>query len=140
MFFSPGVKKAHHFYPGGLFDHILSTTNIAISITFQLEKIYGYHVDFDAVIAASFLHDIMKPVTYKLEELDKNSSLGYYLDHLTLSVMKLFQEGFPLKVIHAVAANHGEPGPTRPETIEAMIVRLSDYIDSKLNGNILRKA
>jgi 7,8-dihydroneopterin 2',3'-cyclic phosphate phosphodiesterase len=55
-------------------------------------------------------------------------------------VIKLFQEGFPLKVIHAVAAHHGEPGPTRPETIEAMIVHLADYIDSKLNEGILRKA
>jgi metal-dependent HD superfamily phosphatase/phosphodiesterase len=55
-------------------------------------------------------------------------------------VIKLFQEGFPLKVIHAVAVHHGEPGPTRPETIEAMIVHLADYIDSKLNEGILRKA
>lgn len=137
---SPGAKKAHHSYPNGLIDHLLSTTNIAIAIAHQLERIYGYDVDFDTVISASLLHDIMKPITYNLEESDKNSSLGHYLDHLTLSVMKLFQEGFPLKVIHAVAAHHGEPGPTRPETIEAMIVHLADYIDSKLNGDILRKA
>ncbi|MEM2506207.1 MAG: hypothetical protein QXF61_04100, partial [Nitrososphaeria archaeon] len=43
-------------------------------------------------------------------------------------------------VIHAIASHHGEAGPTRPETIEAMIVHLADYIDSKLNGDILRKA
>ncbi|MEM3384591.1 MAG: HD domain-containing protein [Nitrososphaeria archaeon] len=138
--FSPGAKKAHHSYLGGLIDHILSTTNIAVSIAHQLERIYGYNVDFDTVISASLLHDIMKPITYNLGESDKNSSLGHYLDHLTLSVLKLFQEGFPLKVIHAVAAHHGEPSPTRPTTIEAMIVHLADYIDSKLNGDILRKA
>lgn len=138
--FSPGAKKAHHSYPNGLIDHVLSTTNIAVAIAHQLERIYGYGVGFDTIISASLLHDIMKPITYNLEESDKNSSLGHYLDHLTLSVIKLSQEGFPLKVIHAVAAHHGEPGPTRPETIEAMIVHLADYIDSKLNGDLLRKA
>ncbi|MBC7090839.1 MAG: HD domain-containing protein [Nitrososphaeria archaeon] len=72
--------------------------------------------------------------------MNKNSPIGHYLDHLTLGIIKLFQEGFPLKIIHAVAAHHGEPGPTRPETIEAMIIHVADYIDSKLNGDILRKA
>ncbi|MCX8189585.1 MAG: hypothetical protein N3F64_07715, partial [Nitrososphaeria archaeon] len=57
--FSPGAKKAHHSYPSGLIDHILSTTNIALSIALQLEKIYDYPVDFDTIISASLLHDIM---------------------------------------------------------------------------------
>lgn len=97
MFFRQEQKKGSSFLSWWLIDHILSTTNIVISIMLQLEKIYGCHIDFDAVISSSLLHDIMKPVTYKLEELDKNSSLGHYLDHLTLSVIKLFQEGFSLK-------------------------------------------
>jgi 23S rRNA maturation-related 3'-5' exoribonuclease YhaM len=65
--FSPAAKKAHHSYPGGLIDHLLSTTNIALSIATQLEKIYGCNIDFDTIISASLLHDIMKPITYDLE-------------------------------------------------------------------------
>ncbi len=81
--FSPAAKKAHHSYPGGLIDHLISTTNIALSIATQLEKIYGYNIDFDTIISAGLLHDIMKPITYNLKESDKNSPIGHYLDHLT---------------------------------------------------------
>ena len=55
-------------------------------------------------------------------------------------VIKLTQNDFPFNVVHTVAAHHGDSGPVRPKTIEAMIVHLADYVDSQLNGEILRKA
>ncbi|MGD0330289.1 MAG: HD domain-containing protein [Nitrososphaeria archaeon] len=137
---SPAAKKVHHSYTGGLIDHTLSTTKIGLSISQQFDEIYGYKTDEDTVIAACLLHDLFKPYTYDKDDPTSNSPLGNYMDHLVMIVIKLTQNKFPFKVVHAVAAHHGDSGPVRPETLEAMIVHLADYIDSKLNGDILRKA
>jgi len=137
---SPAAKKVHHSYTGGLIDHTLSTTRIGITISEQLERIYGLKVDKDTITSSCLLHDIYKPYTYNETDTTSNSPLGYFMDHLILIVVRLVKEGFPLKVIHAVAAHHGDSGPVRPETIEAIIVHLADYMDSKLIGDILRKA
>jgi len=137
---SPAAKKVHHSYTGGLIDHTLSTTKIGLTIAQQLEEVYGYKTDRDTIIASCLLHDLYKPYTYDKNDSTSNSPLGNYMDHLIMVVIKLTQNKFPFKVVHAVAAHHGEAGPVRPETLEAMIVHLADYIDSKLNGDILRKA
>ncbi|MEM3403623.1 MAG: HD domain-containing protein [Nitrososphaeria archaeon] len=137
---SQASKKVHHSYLGGLIDHTLSTTKIGLAISEQLEDIYRCKVDIDVVISSCLLHDIFKPFTYEEGDNTVNSPLGLYMEHLILLTIKLTQNGFPFKVIHAVAAHHGDSGPVRPETLEAMIVHLADYVDSKLNGDILRKA
>ena len=137
---SPAAKKVHHSYTGGLIDHTLSTTKIGLAIAQQLDKIYGYKTDEDTIIASCLLHDLYKPYTYDKTDPTLNSPLGNYMDHLVMIVIKLTQNKFPFKVVHAVASHHGDPGPVRPETLEAMIVHLADYVDSKLNGDILRKA
>jgi 7,8-dihydroneopterin 2',3'-cyclic phosphate phosphodiesterase len=137
---SPAAKKAHHAYPGGLIDHTISTTRIGLVIAQQLELIYSYKVETDTIISSCLLHDIFKPFTYQSPDYLSNSALGQYIDHLILIVIKLAQNDFPFNVVHAVAAHHGDSGPVRPKTIEAMIVHLADYVDSQLNGEILRKA
>jgi len=137
---SPAAKKVHHSYTGGLIDHTLSTTKIGLAIAQQLDQIYGFKTDKDTIIASCLLHDLYKPYTYDKADPTLNSPLGNYMDHLVMIVIELVQNKFPFKVIHAVAAHHGDSGPIRPETLEAMIVHLADYVDSKLNGDILRKA
>jgi 7,8-dihydroneopterin 2',3'-cyclic phosphate phosphodiesterase len=137
---SPAAKKVHHSYTGGLIDHTLSTTKIGLAIAQQLDQIYGFKTDKDTIIASCLLHDLYKPYTYDKTDPTSNSPLGNYMDHLLMIVIKLAHNKFPFKVVHAVAAHHGDSGPVRPETLEAMIVHLADYVDSKLNGDILRKA
>jgi 7,8-dihydroneopterin 2',3'-cyclic phosphate phosphodiesterase len=137
---SPAAKKVHHSYTGGLIDHTLSTTKIGLAIAQQLDEIYGYKTDKDTIISSCLLHDLYKPYTYDKNDSTSNSPLGNYMDHLIMVVLKLTQNKFPFKVVHAVAAHHGDAGPVRPETLEAMVVHLADYTDSKLNGDILRKA
>jgi hypothetical protein len=39
-----------------------------------------------------------------------------------------------------VSAHHGEAGPMRPKTIEALICHLADAADSRLNGDVLNAA
>ncbi len=139
---SPGGRSHHHAYPGGLIQHTLATTKIALALCDVLEEVYGAQVDRDVVIAASLLHDIMKAPCYAEREDGAYifSPLGERLDHTTLIVLELARRGFPLDVIHAVAAHHAEHGPVSPKTLEALVVHVADLADSKLNGEVLRAA
>ncbi|MCJ7632606.1 HDIG domain-containing protein [Candidatus Bathyarchaeota archaeon] len=138
---SPASKKRHHSYPKGLVQHTLTVATISISLSNIVEKIYRTPVNRDVVLASALLHDIMKPLTYTQE--DENygtSSLGERLDHLSLAVAELVRRGFPLEIVHTVAAHHGRGGPMSPRTIEALICSLADGTDATLNGETLDAA
>lgn len=139
---SPGGRSHHHAYPGGLVQHTLATTRLALALCDLVEQVYGGEVNRDVVIAAALLHDIMKAPCYAERENGTYmlSPLGERLDHVTLAVEELARRGFPLEVLHAVAAHHAEHGPISPKTIEALIVHIADQADSKLNGEVLRAA
>jgi len=139
---SPAGLSHHHYYPGGYIEHVASTANIALAICDSVEKVYHGKVNRDLVIAGVLLHDIFKPATYTVNE---NGSYGHthladYMDHLSLVISELVRRGFPLEVVHVVSAHHGDYGPIRPHTVEALICHLADLIDSWLNGEILNAA
>jgi putative nucleotidyltransferase with HDIG domain len=139
---SPAGRSHHHCYPGGYIEHVVSTANIASAICDSIEKVYYGKVNRDLVIAGVLLHDIFKPVTYAVNERGGYSStrLADYMDHLSLAISELVRRGFPLEVVHIVSAHHGEYGPIRPHTIEALVCHLADLTDSRLNGEILDAA
>jgi hypothetical protein len=62
------------------------------------------------------------------------------MDHLSIVISELVRRDFPIEVIHVVSAHHGEYGPIRPRTVEALVCHLADLIDSRLNGEILNAA
>jgi len=140
---SPAGLSRHHSYPGGFIEHVAATAEIALNLCDVAERIYGGKVNEDFVLSGIILHDILKPLTYAQSE---NRSytvtpLGDYLDHLSLIVSEMVQRGFPLEVVHIVAAHHGgEAGPVWPRTTEALICHLADLVDSRLNGEVLRAA
>jgi len=140
---SPAGMSRHHSYPGGFIEHVVSTTEIALSLCNILERVYRGKVDRDLVVSGAILHDIFKPLTYQEEENGtyKSTSLAERLDHLTLIVSEMVRRGFPLDLIHIVCAHHGgEAGPVWPRTIEALVCHLADVTDSRLNGEVLRAA
>ena len=139
---APASRFYHHSYPGGLVEHILSTVKIAMALCDSVEKIYGGKVNRDLVISGVVLHDILKPLTYEKKNNGgyRNSPLGERLDHLTLAVVELLRRGFPLDLIHIVAASHGQASPITPKTIEALICHIADEADSKMNGEVLNAA
>jgi 7,8-dihydroneopterin 2',3'-cyclic phosphate phosphodiesterase len=140
---SPAGKSHHHSYRGGLLQHTIATTKFSLMITDLAEKIYGWKgIDRDYVIAGALLHDLFKPSTYIEKE---NGTYGYSpmgerLDHLSLLIGEAYKEGLPLELMHILAAHHGDAGPIYPRTVEALIVHLSDLIDSRLNGDVQRAA
>lgn len=139
---SPAGLSHHHCYPGGYIEHIVSTANLATAMCNSVKKVYHGKVNRDLVMAGVLLHDIFKPATYTVNENGSYSSTGLadYLDHLSLAVAELVRRGFPLELIHVVSAHHGDYGPIRPHTIEALICHLSDLMDSRLNGKVLNAA
>ena len=140
---SPAGISHHHSYPGGFIEHIVSTTEIALNLCNILKRVYRGKVDKDLVVSGAILHDIFKPLTYRMEENGTYTStpLAERLDHLTLIVSEMIRRKFPLNLIHIVCAHHGgQAGPIWPRTIEALVCHLADVTDSRLNGEVLRAA
>ncbi len=139
---SPAGLSHHHCYPGGYIEHVVSTANLATAMCKSVEKVYHGKVNRDLVIAGVLLHDIFKPTTYIVKENGSytSSRLADYLDHLSLVTSELVRRGFPLELIHVVSAHHGDYGPIRPHSVEALICHLADLMDSRLNGKVLNAA
>ncbi len=139
---SPAGLSHHHCYPGGYIEHIVSTANIALAMCNSVEKVYRGKVNRDFVIAGVLLHDVFKPVTYAVNENGRYipTGLADYMDHLSLVISELVRRSFPLELVHIVSAHHGDYGPIRPHTIEALICHLADLTDSRLNGEVLNAA
>jgi len=139
---SPAGLSHHHCYPGGYIEHVISTAKIALTMCSSVEKVYCGKVNRDLVIAGVLLHDTFKPATYFMDEDGSYGSthLAEYMDHLSIVTSELVRRGFPLEVVHVVLAHHGDYGPIRPHTVEALICHLADLMDSRLNGEILSAA
>ena len=140
---APAGLSRHHSYPGGLLEHVVGTTEIALSLCDVVVKVYHGKVDRDFVLAGVILHDIFKPLTYEMTEDGSYmmTPLAERIDHLTLIVSELVRRGFSLDLTHIVCAHHGgQAGPIWPRTVEALVCHLADLIDSRLNGEVLRAA
>ena len=140
---SPAGISRHHSYPGGFVEHVVSTTEIALTLCDVVKNVYHGKVDRDLVVSGVLLHDIFKPLTYVVKEDGTYgvTPLAERMDHLTLIVSELVRRGFPLNLIHIVCAHHGgEAGPIWPRTIEALVCHIADITDSRLNGEVLRAA
>lgn len=132
-------KTIHHAYQGGLLEHILSCTELAL----VLSKHYGANHNY--VVAGTVLHDICK--IYELTDgLDVDyTEEGKLVGHLVkaLEVVDRFSyriKNFPyqmkLHLKHILLSHHGEfafGSPKVPSTSEAYLVHLIDLMDSKMN-------
>jgi 7,8-dihydroneopterin 2',3'-cyclic phosphate phosphodiesterase len=138
----PAGAYQHHSYPGGLLQHTLSVTKITSALCDIVEELYGGEVNRDLVLAGAILHDIMKVYCYEPNGGGgfQTSEYGGMVDHLTLMVAEMYKRGLPADLIHVVAGHHGDVGPTKPKTLEALIVSVADQADSDLNGKLLRAA
>ena len=130
---APASESWHHTDKGGLIIHIESVTKMCIAVAEVFEKQYNLKLDMDTLVASALCHDIMK--TSEMEDIGEVSVMKapMYLDHLTLGIAELYSRGFPAKVVHLIAAHHGEGGPVAPSETEAVILHFVDSIDSYAN-------
>lgn len=138
----PAGAYQHHCYPGGLVEHTLCVVRLALELSDIIEEVYGGRVNRDHIVAGALLHDVMKVYCYEENSNGgfSSSDFGGMIDHLSLLIAELYQRDFPLELIHIVASHHGDVGPTKPKTVEALIVAVADLADSELNNKLLRGA
>jgi len=140
---SPAGMSRHHSYPGGLIEHVVAMSEVALTLCDVIEKVYSAKVHRDLVLSGIILHDVFKPLIYEVGENGTYGAtpLAERLDHLTLIVSEMVRRDFPLNLIHIVCSHHGgEAGPMWPRTVEALVCHLADVTDSRLNGEVLRAA
>lgn len=137
---SAAARNIHHVYQGGLLEHTVKVTKIAM---LAAEELYPGEVDRDLLIAGAILHDVGK-----ISELDSSAEVGYttqgyLLGHVVIGTEILREraatvENFPpallLELEHILVSHHGEKewgSPVVPMTAEAMIIHSADNLDAK---------
>lgn len=142
FFESPAAMTIHHAYIGGLLEHTIKV----IDVSLKLNESYNNLANKDILISASIFHDIGKIKEYIIlpHGIDKTDN-GELHGHIYLGV-EMFNkliEKYPYlncndknHIIHIILSHHGEieyGSPVLPKTIEAFIVHLADYFDSRLS-------
>lgn len=133
----PAWVGAHHNYEGGLLEHTLGVTKLALNFADMVEETYKAKVNRDFIIAGALLHDIGK--VFLLKKVGKEWQFtGSLLDHAALSANELYSRGFPEEVVHIVASHGGDMGSAgaNPRTLEAQIVYYADMVDAALETQI----
>jgi 3'-5' exoribonuclease len=133
-------KSIHHAYQSGLLEHILSCSQLAVTLSPH------YNVNVSYVVAGCILHDICK--IYELSEgpVVEYTEEGKLIGHLVkgLEIVDLYAlkiNNFPHSVKthlkHILLSHHGEyayGSPKIPHTSEAFLVHLIDLMDSKMSS------
>ena len=137
----PAAKTIHHACIHGLIEHTISVGNIVKFLSRSYPAI-----DKEIAITGALLHDIGKIYELEITNPDVYTLKGKLLGHLIQGVILLEKKAaeikdFPQKKLllleHIILSHHGskEAGsPVEPQTIEALLVHLADYVDSSLNN------
>lgn len=143
MMNAPAAKGWHHSYLGGLLEHILDMSTIAMAAA----RVYA-EVDSDLLIAGVILHDLGKLQELNVTNHIEYSDRGRLLGHITLGVEFINDyirgiDGFPdeleMKVKHMVLSHHGQlehGSPVLPMTLEALLLSYIDNMDAQVRGTL----
>jgi len=138
---APAAKHFHHSYLGGLLEHTLSVSQMAVLVSEHYPDL-----DSDLLLSGAILHDIGKIEELNYEPNIEYSNEGRLLGHIVLGVMMVeeklkSQKDFPfelaLRLKHLILSHHGEfdfGSPKRPKFLEAFALHLLDDMDAKING------
>lgn len=131
-------KTIHHAYKSGLLEHILSCTELALTLSKH------YRVNENYVVAGCILHDLCK--IYELtdgvnvEYTEEGKLVGHLVKGLEIVdrysyKIKNFPHYLKMHLKHILLSHHGEfeyGSPKIPQTSEAYLVHLIDMMDSKM--------
>ena len=122
----PAAKNIHHGYIGGLLEHMVSVTTLALSLKQQYTDL-----DRDLLVAGGLLHDIGKLVELEPLPMGDYSNAGRFLGHISIGYQMVHEKGSTIKELapdklmqleHMILSHHGEreygspvlPSPRRP--------------------------
>ena len=138
---APGGKLWHHNYLGGLMEHTLSVTEIALKVG---QTYPG--VDRDLLLAGALLHDIGKIETYEYKTVIDFTDRGRLLGHIVIGAQIVSEQikalpDFPDelrdRLLHLILSHQGkleQASPVVPMTLEGLILYYADELDSKANA------
>lgn len=150
---SPAAREHHQSYPGGLLEHTVNVTTLALAIA---DTYGGGGLTFDravlpldrqVLVAAGLLHDIGKIETYCFSPLPEVTEAQRWEGHLAIGYAWVREAAGPLmaempeaadeinKLLHCILAHHGQleyGSPTVPACAEAFILSQADMTDARL--------
>jgi 3'-5' exoribonuclease len=139
----PAATKVHHAYEGGLAVHSLQVTKHAISMW---ENYQGENLDLEIIVTGALMHDIGK-----LEEYNKDGSktlFGELISHIISGAEKICEycrlngidpnRDRKIVILRHIILSHHEKlefgSPSKPATLEALIVSKADALDASFEG------
>ncbi len=138
---SPAASRIHHAYKGGLLEHTVAVAELCEFIGLK----YGDSVDKDILITGALLHDIGKVFEYMIGasgidhsrrgELEGHISIGVEFVSDYASRVSNFPKELLMEIKHLILSHHGEMewgSPILPKTTEAIVLHMSDNLDSKI--------
>jgi len=138
---APAAKKMHHAYIGGLLEHTLSVTGMAVKAA---EHYPG--LDRDMLVAGALVHDIAKTREFSYKSLPFDyTDCGRLVGHLVLGADMVRQAAAGIdglgagrvdQLVHLVLSHHGRHefgAPVLPMTPEAILLHHLDDMDAKMN-------
>lgn len=138
----PASVGYHHAYLGGLLDHIVSVTKLAMKVADHYQRI----LNRDLLITGMILHDIGKLRELSYQDGFKYTDQGRLVGHIVTGVLMVEEKaakikGFPPEQLdllkHIILSHHGDVdtnSPRVPMTAEALAVHYLDNMDAKLQG------
>jgi 3'-5' exoribonuclease len=135
-------KTIHHAYKSGLLEHILSCSELAVTLSKH------YRLNENYVVAGCILHDLCK--IYELtdgvnvEYTEEGKLVGHLVKGLEIVdrysyKIKNFPHYLKMHLKHILLSHHGEyeyGSPKIPQTSEAYLVHLIDLMDSKMGSMV----
>ncbi len=136
---NPAGMKLHHAYIGGLLQHSIDVTDLAVAMADRIEG-----VDKDLVIAGALLHDIGKVKEISSEIGFPYTNAGRFMGHIAMTSMMVQEAAMKLNISsqrleqlqHILLSHHGENekgSPVACATREAFIVHYADEINAIMN-------
>ncbi len=142
---APAAERLHHAYLGGLLEHTLSVSEMALLVCQHYPEL-----DRDVLVVGVFWHDLGKTRELAYAESFSYTDAGKLVGHVVMGVMMLEEKiaavraagkDFPEELAdvlrHMILAHHGEyefGSPKLPMTAEAFVLHHIDNLDAKLHA------
>ena len=136
---NPAGMKLHHAYLGGLLQHSVDVTELALAMAETIGN-----TDKDLITAGALLHDIGKVREISAAMGFPYTTEGRLLGHITMSVLMMREAALELnmpstslqQLEHIILSHHGDQekgSPMACATKEAFIVHYADEVNSIMN-------
>ena len=139
---NPAGSKLHHAYIGGLLEHCIDVTDLAVAMA-KVNK----NVNLDLVICGALLHDLGKIMEISADYGFPYTTKGRLLGHISMTAMLINSYAEKInsaelveqeleELLHIVLSHHGEQekgSPIACATKESFIVHYADELNAVLN-------